>query len=91
MDEDMSDGGTELVNLSESENEEIVKEYGGSNTEIVVISDDDDDDDANLGKTSKPTKKRKCRGMSELMRDPVGPDIESTLHLSDSVDGKLLF
>ncbi|KAL7617132.1 uncharacterized protein LOC111909149 isoform X1 [Lactuca sativa] len=86
MDEDMSDGGTELVNLSESENEEIVKEYGGSNTEIVVISDDDDDDDANLGKTSKPTKKRKCRGMSELMRDPVGPDIESTLHLSDSVD-----
>ncbi|CAI9267513.1 unnamed protein product [Lactuca saligna] len=83
MGEDMSDGGTELVNLSESENEEIVKGYGGRKTEIVVISDDDD---ANLEKTSKPTKKRKSRGLSELMRDPTGSDIESTLHFADTVD-----
>lgn len=79
MGEIVSDGATELVNLSEPANGENVN--GGSINEIGMISDD-----ANSGKTSKRMKKRKFRLLSELLRDLAGPHVQPTVHFPDKVD-----
>ncbi|KAI3512611.1 hypothetical protein L1887_19927 [Cichorium endivia] len=79
MGEIVSDGATELVNLSEPANGENVN--GGSVNEIGMISDD-----ANSGKTSKRMKKRKFRLLSELLRDLAGPHVQPTVHFPDKVD-----
>ncbi|KAI3737634.1 hypothetical protein L2E82_27643 [Cichorium intybus] len=79
MGEIVSDGATELVNLSEPANGENVN--GGCINEIGMISDD-----ANSGKTSKRMKKRKFRLLSELLRDLAGPHVQPTVHFPDKVD-----
>ncbi|CAH1419292.1 unnamed protein product [Lactuca virosa] len=82
-----SDTATEII-TSKDLNDGMDEDMSDGGTDLVNLSESENEEIVKGygGKTSKPTKKTKCRDLSELMRDLPGPDIESTLHFADTDD-----